>query len=196
MDKIQELTSKLYAEGVEKGKTEADNIIKKAEDEASRLMDEAKKEAEKVSAKAKKEADELRENTQSELKLYAAQASEALKTEITNLLTDKLATSNVKAATQDKAFMQKIIVELVQNWAKTEKLTIGAANSEELKKYISENAKTLLDKGLKIETVNGIGSAFTVSPEDGSYKVKFGEDEFIEYFKEFLRPQIQKLLFG
>jgi V/A-type H+-transporting ATPase subunit E len=91
--------------------------------------------------------------------------------------------------------MQKVIIELVKNWAKDEKLTIGAENANELQKYIASNAKDLLEKGLKIESVNGIKTGFTVAPEDGSYKVKFGEDEFVEYFKEFLRPQIQKLLF-
>ena len=41
----------------------------------------------------------------------------------------------------------------------------------------------------------GLKAGFMLSPEDGSYKVKFGEEEFIAYFREFLRPQIQKLLF-
>ena len=120
---------------------------------------------------------------------------EALKTEITNLITDKLSSSNVKAATTNTDFMQKVIVELVKNWAKDEKLTVGVEKGKELENYIASNAKDLLEKGLKIESVNGIKTAFTVAPEDGSYKVKFGEEEFIEYFKEFLRPQIQKLLF-
>ena len=47
---------------------------------------------------------------------------------------------------------------------------------------IASNSKKLLDDGLTIETVNGIKTGFTVSPEDGSYVVKFGEEEFIEYF--------------
>ena len=68
-------------------------------------------------------------------------------------------------------------------------------NKEELEKYIKANAKSLLDNKLKIESVNNIKTGFIIAPEDGSYKVKFGEEEFIEYFKEFLRPQIQKLLF-
>jgi len=83
----------------------------------------------------------------------------------------------------------------VRNWSKNEKLTIGVQNSKDIENYIASNAKDILDKGLKIESVNGIKSGFTLSPEDGSYKVKFGEEEFIEYFKEFLRPQVQKLLF-
>ena len=195
MDKIQEITSKLYDEGVEKGKEEADKIIAEAKVLRDQIVKEAQKEAEQILASAKKETGEWKSNTESELKLFASQAVEALKSEITNLVTGKLSASNVKAALEDKTFMQKLITELVQNWSKNETLTIGVENSEELKQYISENAKYLLDKGLKIESVNGLKTSFILSPEDGSYRVKFGEEEFIEYFREFLRPQIQKLLF-
>jgi V/A-type H+-transporting ATPase subunit E len=195
MDKIQELTSKLYSEGVEKGKEEASKIIDEAKAQKKQILEEAEAQSRQILNAARKEVAELRSHTEAELKLYASQSSEALKTEITNLITGKLAESNVNAATEDKLFMQKLIVELVQNWAREEKLTIGTENAEELQSYITANAKNLLDKGIKIETVNGIKTGFTISPEDGSYKVKFGEDEFIEYFKEFLRPQIQKLLF-
>ena len=53
----------------------------------------------------------------------------------------------------------------------------------------------MLDKGVKIEQVNGIKTLFSVSPADGSYKVNFGEEEFMNYFKEFLRPQLVEMLF-
>jgi V/A-type H+-transporting ATPase subunit E len=195
MDKIQELTSKLYAEGVEKGKQEAEKIIAEANAQKKQILDEATAKAQEIIATAEKQSAEMRSHTEAELKLFAAQAIEALKTEITNLITDKLASENVKAAMQDQTFIQKIIVELVRNWSKNEKLTIGVQNSKDIENYIASNAKDILDKGLKIESVNGIKSGFTLSPEDGSYKVKFGEEEFIEYFKEFLRPQVQKLLF-
>ncbi len=195
MDKIQELTSKLYAEGVEKGKQEAEKIIAEANAQKKQILDEATTKAQEIIATAEKQSAEMRSHTEAELKLFAAQAIEALKTEITNLITDKLASDNVKAAMQDQTFIQKIIVELVRNWSKNEKLTIGVQNSKDIENYIASNAKDILDKGLKIESVNGIKSGFTLSPEDGSYKVKFGEEEFIEYFKEFLRPQVQKLLF-
>lgn len=195
MDKIQELTSKLYSEGVEKGKEEADKIVAEAKALRDQIVEDAKKEAEHILSSARKETGEMKSNTESELKLFASQAAEALKSEITNLVTDKLSSSNVKAVAEDKSFMQQLIVDLVQNWSKNETLTIGVENSEELRKYISGNAKNLLDKGLKIESVNGLKTGFTVSPEDGSYRVKFGEEEFTEYFREFLRPQIQKLLF-
>jgi V/A-type H+-transporting ATPase subunit E len=195
MDKIQELTSKLYSEGIEKGKEEAEKIIAEAKALSNQIVEDAKKKAQEIIAAAEKEARELKSNTEAELKLYASQAIEALKTEIINLVTDKLAKSNVKAAFEDKEFMQKVILELVKNWARDEKLVISVEDAEELKNYIAANAKGLLEKGLKIESVSGINTGFVLSPEDGTYKVKFGEEEFIEYFKEFLRPQIRELLF-
>lgn len=195
MDKIQELTTKLYAEGVEKGKEEADRIVAEANALKQRILDDANARAREIITAAEKENEALRTHTEAELKLYAAQSIEALKTEITNLVTDKLATLNVKAVSADKVFMQSLIVELVQNWSGDTKLSVGVQNPKELETYIASNARALLDQGLKIEAVNGMQTGFIVSPEDGTYKVKFGEEEFIEYFREFLRPQIQKLLF-
>ena len=50
-------------------------------------------------------------------------------------------------------------------------------------------------QGYKIEKVSGKKASFSIIPADGSYKVTFGEDEFIEFFKEFLRPQLVEMLF-
>ena len=62
-------------------------------------------------------------------------------------------------------------------------------------KYFMKNAKDLLDKGVKIEGVKGSKVLFSISPADGSYKVNFGEEEFENYFKDFLRPQLVQMLF-
>ena len=195
MDKIQELTSKLYEEGVKKGNAEADKIIAEAEKKEKQILDDAQSKAQQIIDAAKKKSTEVSNNAESELKLYASQALEALKTEVTNIITEKLASSSVKAAVDDKEFMQKLITSLMQNWAEKQTMVVSLENKDELEGYIKANAKTLLDNKLKIESVNGIKTGFEIAPEDGTYKVKFGEEEFVEYFKEFLRPQIQQLLF-
>ena len=195
MDKIQELTSKLYEEGVKKGNVEADRIIADAEIKQQQILDNAISKAQQIIETAKKESKEINTNAESELKLYASQALEGLKTEVANIITEKLSTSSVKNAMNDKAFMQKLITNLMQNWAETQTMIVSVEDKEELEKYIQSNAKSLLENNLKIESVNGIKTGFEIAPEDGTYKVKFGEEEFIEYFKEFLRPQIQALLF-
>ena len=194
-NKIQELTDKIYREGVEKGNEEAQRLVSAAKDEAQKLIEDAKREAEAIISAAKKSADELKENTQSELKLFAGQALNALKTEVANLLTKQTVSDAVKGFTSNKEFFNKFIVSLATQWSANEPIVISVNDAETLKKYFATNAKGLLDKGVKIEKVNGSKVLFSVSPADGSYKVNFGEEEFENYFKEFLRPQLVEMLF-
>lgn len=194
-NKIQELTDKIYHEGVEKGNEEAQRLISNAQKEAQKLIEDAQKEAESIITGARKSADELSENTKAELKLFAGQAVNALKTEIVNLLTEQTITEAVKGATSDKSFLNNFIVALAEKWSSNEDIVISVNDAEALKKYFASNAKQLLDKGVKIEQVNGRKTLFSISPADGSYKVNFGEEEFENYFKEFLRPQLVEMLF-
>lgn len=194
-NKIQELTDKLYREGVEKGNEEAQKLISEAQEKAQKLIDDAKKEAESIIAAANKTSEELKENTKSELKLFAGQALNALKTEVVNLLTNQTVSDAVKNFTANKEFFNNFVVTLAKQWSADEPVVISVENAEELKKYFLNNAKELLDKGVKIEEVKGSKVLFSISPADGSYKVNFGEEEFENYFKEFLRPQLVQMLF-
>ena len=194
-NKIQELTDKIYREGVEKGNEEAQKLIAKAQEEAKRIIEDAHKEADSIVATAHKSADELAENTKSELKLFAGQAVNALKSEIATLVTDNIVNADVKAFAANKDYLNAFIVALASKWSVNEPIVIPTADAEGLTKYFAAKAKDLLDKGVKIEQVNGIKTLFSVSPADGSYKVNFGEEEFMNYFKEFLRPQLVEMLF-
>ena len=195
MEKIQELTEKIYREGVEKGKQEADRIITEAQDQAEKIVAEAKEQAQVIENMAKKKAAELDTNTKNELKLYMGQALNALKSEITNVLTDKVVGDAVDNLTADKNFLGQFTVALAQQWTGDQQLVISSADADELKAYFMKHAKALLDKGVSIEKVNGVNALFTIQPADGSYKVNFGKEEFETYFKAFLRPQLVETLF-
>ena len=108
---------------------------------------------------------------------------------------DRLITASVKDFAQDKDYLNAFIVALASKWSIDEPIVISTADAESLKKYFAAHAKALLDKGVTIQQVNGIKTLFTVSPADGSYKVNFGEEEFMNYFKAFLRPQLVEMLF-
>lgn len=194
MDKLQELTDKILREGVEKGKAEAERIIAEAQAQASKIQAEAKEQAEALLTQAQKQAAETEQNTKNELKLYTAQALSALKSEVTNLLTGKLATQAVDKMVADDQFLGQMAVAMASAWT-DETPVITTENAEKLKAYFAQNAKALLDKGLTIEQVNGHQALFTIAPTDGSYKVQFGKDEFETYFKNFLRPQLVDMLF-
>lgn len=193
--KIQELTNKLLNEGVEKGKIEAEKIIAAAKEESAKIVANAKNEAADIEAAAKKNADTIKENTVSELKMYSAQALSALKTEVTNLLTDATVNEVVKKTVADKDFMNQFILKLAEKWGAQEDIVISTEDAEGLKAVFAKQAKALLDKSVKIEGVHGQKAMFSIQPADGSYKVNFGEAEFEDYFKSFLRPQLVEMLF-
>lgn len=195
MEKIQELTDKLYREGVEKGNAEGQKLVEQAKSEAAKIVEEAHAQAEKIVAEAQKKANDLENNTKAELKLYTGQALSALKSEAVNVITDKLVKNAVKEWSGSSEYMGEFIVTLAKKWSMEEPMVITTAEADMLTKYFKAKAKELLDKGVQIEKVNGKPASFTIAPADGSYKVNFGEEEFIAYFKEFLRPQLVEMLF-
>ena len=192
---LSELTDKIYAEGVEKGNAEAQQIVEKANAKAAEIIAEAEKKAAALVAEAESKSADLDKKTRAELKLYAEQSVNAVKTEIVNLLSDQIAADSVKAATADAKFMQGLIAKLAEQMAKEGEVVIEAKDAEALKKYFTANAKALLEKGVTIKEVKGIKTDFTIQPAKGGYKLAFGDAEFIAYFKEMLRPQLVEELF-
>ena len=192
---LSELTDKIYAEGVEKGNVEAKQIVENANKKAEEIIAQAEKKAASIIADAESKSADLDKKTRAELKLYAEQSVNAVKTEIVNLLSDRIAADSVKAATADAKFMQGLIAKLAEQMAKNGEVLIEAKDADALKKYFSANAKGLLEKGVKIAEVKGIKTDFTIQPAKGGYKLAFGDAEFIAYFKEMLRPQLVEELF-
>ena len=194
-NKVQEITDKIYREGVEKGQAEALKIVEAAQAEKAALLKQAQQEAEKIVADANKSAEELSKNTQSELKLYANRAVEALKSEIAELINEKIVNTAV-SETVNNEWLQKLMLTLATDWVTKENVVIQAADANALNQYFANKAKGLLAKGVKIEQVNAKPTAFAIMPADKGYKVQFGEDEFAAYFKDFLRPQLVQMLFN
>ncbi|MBP3244037.1 MAG: hypothetical protein J6M59_02885 [Bacteroidaceae bacterium] len=194
-NKIQELTEKLLQDGVEKGKAEAEKIISEAQQKAAQIIEEAKAQAAAIEAEAQKNARALDANTKSEIKMYAAQALNALKSDVTNVVGDKIVKEAAAQVAGDKTFMNEFILKLAEKWGAQEDIVITTADAASLKALFAQKAKNLLDAGVKIEQVNGQKTLFTIQPADGSYKVNFGEAEFENYFKNFLRPQLVDMIF-
>lgn len=194
-NKIQELTEKLLKDGVEKGNAEAEKIIAAANEKAAQIIADAQAKAAEVEQAAQKNAKGMEENMKSEVKMYAAQALNALKSEIANVVCNKVVKEATAEVTGNADFMNEFILKLAEKWGSNEELIISAADAASLKALFAKKAKALLDKGLKIEQVNGQKALFTVQPADGSYKVNFGEAEFEAYFKNFLRPQLVEMIF-
>jgi V/A-type H+-transporting ATPase subunit E len=195
MEKIQELTEKILREGVEKGQVEANRIIEQAKEQAEKILQDARQQAQEIISQAQKKAEETAANTRSELKMYTDQALSALKSEVTNVLTDTVVKDAVAGLAANPDFLGQFVVALAEKWSANEPVVISSSEAESLKAYFAARAKSLLDKGVTINKVNGKDTLLTIAPADGSYKVNFGKEEFETYFKNFLRPQLIEMLF-
>lgn len=193
--KIQELTDIIYNEGVAKGQAQADQILAQAQEQAQKIISDAQKQADALLSAAKKESADNAENVQKELRLYAAQAVEALKSEIASVVTDKIVQESVKGFTSDQKAFNEFMLKIAQEWGKSQQIEIKAQDADALIKFFQANAKALLDKGVKITQVNGQAAEFSIQPADGAYKVNFGTEEFMNWFKSLLRPQLVETLF-
>jgi V/A-type H+-transporting ATPase subunit E len=195
--KLKELTEKLYHEGVAKGNEQANEIISKAQAESEKIVADADAKAKAILEEAEKKAADLQKNTKSELKQASQQMIGALQQEVTLLVNGTICTQEIKKAGNDKAFIQELIHAAVSNWAPKQDLLVVVPPKEQkdVESFFASKAKELLDKGLTIETANNVKAGFQIGPADGSYKVSFTEEDFIEFFKEFLRPKVVELLF-
>ena len=119
----------------------------------------------------------------------------ALKSEIANVLTDKLTKEAAEGLATDKNFLGQFAVTLASKWVDNEAVVLSSSEADSLKAYFAAQAQHLLNKGVTIRKVNGKDTMLTVEPADGSYKVNFGKEEFEAYFKNFLRPQLVEMLF-
>ena len=197
--KLQELTEKIYQEGIEKGNEEAKSIVEAAKKKASGIVEAAKKEAGQIVNSAQKTAIETKKNTESEIKLSSKQALNALKQQITNVLNSKVIGSATGEAF-DAEFTKKIVDTTLKNWAKNQtsdlSVLISKEQEKELSAHFNKSLKDLLDKGLEIEFDTSVKAGFQIAPKDGSYKVSFTEEDFNNFFKQYLRPKLIELLFA
>ncbi len=199
-NKLQELTEKIYQEGIEKGNAEAQQILEKAKAEAAEIITKSKKEAETIIEDAKKKAAELKSNTESEIKLYGKQSINALKQKVINIINNDITSTSVKKAF-DKDFVKKIILTTLTNWAKSGQsmdltLLLPKNDEKDLSDFFRKQAKEYLDKGITIKYDSSIDTGFQIGPKDGSYKVSFTDEDFINFFKHYLRPKLAEILFS
>lgn len=192
---IQALTEKVYQEGVLKGEQEAAKILADANAQAEQVERDARTRAEQIIAEAQRSASELKSNTERELKLNASKLIEATKASIVDVLAGRIAGDSVQALTANPELLQRVVLEIAKGFDLKHGVEITSNQAEELKAYFAQNAKALLEEGLTIKQVAGKATQYTIRPQNGSFKVEIGEQEFVELFKSILRPQLAQELF-
>ena len=186
--KLQELTQKIYQDGIEK-----------ANGEAKALLDNAKKEAEQILADAKKEAELLEQKTNAEIKVAGEQAMSLLKQEITTILAKNTISENVGEVVNSKELIADI-VKIVAAKMGSDDMDLNIILPEKSKKdfeaFFKKEIASFLSKGMELKFEERMAGGFKITPKDGSYVLSFTEDDFVNFFQSFLRPKAKKILFS
>lgn len=200
--KIQELTNKIYHEGISKAKTQANQIISEAEEKASEIIKSANLEKTRILEQAKTQSEELKKNTDSEIQLAMRQVISSFKQQITTLITTAQVESSVNGAFKNNEFIKNIILTLIKNWnpQKPEELQLNILlpekDEKELAAFFKAKAITELNDGINIQFHSDVTNGFKIEPNDGSYIISFSDKDFENYFKGYVKERTKQILFG
>ena len=195
--KLKELTDRLYGEGLEKGRAEADRLVADAEAAAAKIVADAKAEAAKIVKEA--EAADTAKNSMTEISLAGKQALAKIKNEIADAIIAKSVNAGVAQAVVDAAFVKELLLAVAAAWnggAKVElKAMLPAALEAEFSKVFEASAKELLAAGIEVGYSNTVRNGFKVGQKDGGYYIAFTDESFAALMQEYLREKVAKLLF-
>ena len=200
MDKLQELTQRLYEEGLAKGKQEGAALLQKATNEAESIVNQAKEEAEAILAKARREAEDFKVKVEGDVKMAASQALQATRADIENLVIAKVADTTVANALSNEEYLKGIITAVAQKFSAEEPADLALVLPESLKAglepFVKNELGKLLGKGVEATFSKKVAGGFRIGPKDGGYFVSLTDETFKQLIGGYLRPVTKKLLFG
>lgn len=193
------LTKKLYAEGVEKARVEAEALLSGARAQAEKLVADAMQEAAEIRKRAEQDAAALAKKSETELEASARMAVDALKQEITGLVAGRVADGMARQVMEDRKFVQGMVLEIVKRWDVSSggldlAVVLSDGVKDDFRQYVEQECQELLGKGLEIQG-GGVGATFSVCPRDGGYKVVFSEDSFRAFFSRYVKGIVKKMLY-
>ncbi len=199
-NKLQELTDKLYNEGLSKGKAEGEALLAQAKEKASAIVEDARKEASAILDKARKDAEELSAKVSNDIKMASSQSIQATKNDIENLIITKAVDSKVNEAFQSEEYVKEIITEVARKFSTDEaaelSIILPEAMKDKLGTFVSKELGTILNKGVEAEYSKKINGGFIIGPKDGGYFISMTDETMKSLISEYLRPATKKFLFG
>lgn len=199
-NKLQELTDKLYNEGLSKGREEGEALLVKAKSQAADIVAEAEKKAAEIMTKAEKEAEAYKVKVAGDLKMAASQSVQATRKDIEDLVVFKMTGSATEKALSDEAFVKEVIKAVAEKFNAETAMDLNLVLPETLKSslepFVKNELSTILKGQVNASFSKKIAGGFTIGPKDGSYFISLTDETFKELISEYLRPATRKLLFG
>lgn len=199
-NKLQELTDRLYNEGLSKGKEEGEILLFKARKEADEIIANARKQAEDIVTETENRAAQLKEKAESDIKMASEQALMATKKDIENLLVNALCAEETEKVLSEEKFLKEIILAVAQKFSTQQSedisLVLPASLKSMLEPWVSTELKKTLKKEISVDFSKKIKGGFSIGPQNGSWYISMSDESFKALISEYLRPVTKKLLFG
>ena len=199
-NKLQELTERLYKEGLSKGKQEGEEILAKAKVQADDILAKAHAEAAAILSAANKEAEELKTKVQGDLRMAANQSIAATKKDIETLVITKMTEAEVKKALTSADFVKEVVLAVAKGFNAEEPVDLEVVLPESLKgdleEFVANELAKTLKGGVEASFSKKVAGGFNIGPKNGGYFVSFTDETFNALISEYLRPATKKILFG
>lgn len=212
---IEALIEKLRQEGVDKGRTEADQILRDAEKEAELLLRQAKEEANAMVSKAKREVAQKQQAGEDALKMSARDLLLDVKESLARSFTDQVERL-IEQQMDNEEFVRRMVLELVGRTSKdagldqAEKLDVLLPESviglDELRKnadeyktgrlsqFVQSLSVDLLREGVNFKTHSGSGIRVRLVGKE--VEVDLTDTAVAKLLLRHLQPRFRALLEG
>jgi V/A-type H+-transporting ATPase subunit E len=199
-NKLQELTQKLYNDGLERGRAEAERLVAEAKESAAQIIADAKAEAEAIAKAAEDRAEDVAKNAMTEIALAGRQAMTKIKAELAEAVIMKTTGAAVKSATMDAAFVKDMLLAMANNWTSSTvdvslKALLPEEKRAELDKVMQASVAELAKAGIEVGYTKDIKTGFKLGEKNGGYYIAFTDESFDALLKEYLREKVSNLLF-
>ena len=199
-NKLQELTQKLYNDGLEKGRSDAERLVAEAQEKAAAILAEANAKADAIAKAAEARAEDIAKNAMTEITLAGRQAVSKIKSELTEAVIMKSTGAAVKAATMDATFVKELLLAVAKNWnAATTDVSLKALLAEdkraELDAVMQKSAEELAKAGVEVGYSKEVKTGFKLGEKNGGYYISFTDESFDALLKEYLREKVSNMLF-
>lgn len=200
-NKLQQLTQKLYNEGLEKGRAEADRLVADAKAQAEKILADARAQADASVRQARTQAEEIRKNSLTEISLAGKQAVAKIKEEIASMIVARTTYPAVKEASLDPSFLEQMLLAVARNWngADSSKISLRALLPEgeraRLDEVFEKSAKELLSEGIEVGWSKEVSTGFKVGAKQGGYYISFTDADFDALLGEYLREKVAEMLY-
>ncbi len=212
---VEELIARLRDEGVQNGRTQAEQIVSQAQAKAEATVKQAQEEAEQIVSKARKEADNLQRAGHQALELAFRDTVLALRTQLAQRFTGEVRRL-VGEEQQKQELLEKMILEIAggvrEEVAQSEQVEVllprkvaGLAelsrNPEELEQgiltqFVRLTSQDMLRQGISFGVAKDNQGGLRIQLVDREISLDLSDRAVADAILEHLQPRFRALLEG